>query len=308
MIDVSVIIVSYNTRDLLHKCLASVTAGLGELCSEILVVDNASSDGSVDMVERDFPSVQLIRSDSNRGFAVANNIAMEQASGRYMILLNSDTEVTEEAVPKLVHFMDEHPAVGYCGPQLVNRDGSHQASARRFPTVLSAAYSILGLTRRYPDSRHSLDLHVTCGKRSEFKTDWVSGACLAARAEAACQVGRLDEGFFLYFEETDWCQRMAKAGWEGWFVGTAEVVHLGGQSVAEDGAGKPFSGDHPVHWINSRRRYMRRYHGLLGMILSEVIQITLYSAIWLRHRWRRGQQSRTRAKSAAMAIRYILAF
>jgi len=307
MVDVSIIIVSFNTRDLLRKCLMSLQSGANGISSETFVVDNASDDGSAEMVEQEFRDVRLIRNDTNRGFAAANNIAMSQTSGRYIVLLNSDTEASQDAIPTLVHFMDDRPSVGYCGPRLVNKDGSHQASARRFPTVLSGAYSILGLTSRRVNSRHTLDLHLARGDRDDFAADWLSGACLLVRSDVVAQIGQLDEGFFLYFEETDWCQRMANAGWEGWFVSAAEVIHLGGQSVRGDGDGRPFSGDHPVYWVRSRRRYMRRYHGWFGMWLSETIEVVLYAAIWLRHRWRRGQRSRAKAKSAALAIRYMLA-
>ncbi len=307
MVDVSIIIVSYNTRSLLHNCLASVLSGMKGLAGEVFVVDNASSDGSAAMVRQDFPDVHLLPNNSNRGFAAASNIAMKRALGRYIVLLNSDTEVSKDALVRLVRFMNKHATVGYCGPRLLNGDGSHQVSARRFPTLLSAACSILGLARRYCNSRHTLDLHMTFGERSNFKADWLSGACLLVRGDAVGQVGVLDEGFFLYFEETDWCRRMAKARWEGWYIGSAEVIHLGGQSLGPDEMGGPFSGDHPVHWVKSRRRYMRRYHGLLGMILSEFIQIVLYAAIWVRHCWRSEDQSRTKAKRAATAIRHMLA-
>jgi GT2 family glycosyltransferase len=307
VIDLSIVIVSFNTRDLLRNCLTSVAAGGGNLEVETFVVDNASADGSPDMVEREFPSVRLICNDVNRGFAAANNLAIEQATGRYLLLLNSDTEVQHDALRTLVRFMDQHPNAGYCGPRLINPDGSHQPSARRFPTVLSGAYSLLGLAGRRPESKHTLDLHASHSDRGEFRSGWLCGACVVVRAETARQVGLLDEGFFLYFEETDWCKRMAGAGWEGWFVGSAEVMHLGGQSVDSNGPAQPFSGDHPVHWVNSRRRYMRRYHGLPGMLLANAIEIVLYAAIWIRHSWRRGQRNRTKAQSAARAIRYMLA-
>ncbi len=307
MVDVSIIIVSYSTRKLLRACLSSVSTRRRELWAETFVVDNASSDGSIEMVSREFPAVRLVRNERNMGFAAANNRVLERAAGRYVVLLNPDTRLGDEALSKMVRFMDATPSAGYCGPRLLNGDGSHQPSARRFPTVLSTAYSMLGLPQRYPQSRHTLDLHLLHGDRDNFRADWLTGACLVVRAECVRQVGGLDEGFFMYFEETDWCRRMAEAGWEGWYVPSAEVVHLGGQSVKLAGDARPFSGDHPVHWVNSSRRYMRRYHGVAGMALSSVIEIILYALIWMRHRWRRCDGSRNKARHASAAIRYLLA-
>ena len=230
MIDVSIIIVSYNTRKLLADCLATISAGVQGFSAETLVVDNASSDGSGDMVARDFDWVRLIHNNRNAGFAAANNMAIREAKGRYILLLNSDTRLYPGAVAQMIRFMDEHPRVGYCGPCLLNPDGSHQPSARRFPTVLSAGFSTLGLTHRFPSCRHTSDLHGLHGDRRHFRADWLSGACLMVRRSVLSQVGLLDEGFFMYFEETDWCRSMAQRGWEGWYVPTAKVVHLGAVS------------------------------------------------------------------------------
>ena len=199
MIDASIIIVSYNTRGLLQDCLVSVPSGCTGLSTETFVVDNASSDGSAEMVGTEFPSVRLLCNVGNRGFAFANNLALRQASGRYVVLLNPDTTLQTNALTELVRFMDDTPAAGYCGPRLLNDDGSHQPSARRFPTVLSAAFSLLGLARRYPRSRHALDLHALHGHRVRFRADWMTGACLMVRSEVLRQVGLLDEGYFLYF-------------------------------------------------------------------------------------------------------------
>jgi GT2 family glycosyltransferase len=305
-IDLSVIVVSYNTRELLRDCLTSVGPGCEGLSAEVFVVDNASSDGSADMVRKEFPQVRLVVNDSNLGFAAANNLGLERAKGRYIVLLNSDTQIRQAAMTTLVKFMDARPTAGYCGPRLLNADGSLQASARRFPTVLSAAFSMLGLDRRYPHSRHALSLHSVSRSGNPFPADWLSGACLMVRSAAMAQVGLMDAGFFLYFEETDWCRRMACAGWEGWYVPQAEVLHLGGQSVPRGEAAGPFSGDHPVHWARSRRRYMRRYCGSVGSAFEELLLVVLYSVIWMRHRWRRGDQSRDKARCAATALRFLL--
>lgn len=307
MIDVSIVIVSYNTRRVLRDCLSSVSAGCRGVNSETFVVDNASQDDSAGMIRAEFGSIRLIENPTNVGFAAANNQALNLAGGRYVVLLNPDTVLGPGSITTLVRFMDGRPAAGYCGPRLVNGDRSHQPSSRRFPSVFTPAFAMLGLDRRWPTSRHSGSLHGEHGDRGRFRADWLSGACLMVRRAAIEQVGLLDEGFFMYFEETDWCHRMAEAGWEGWYLGDAEVVHLGGQSVSHGDEAKPFSGDHPVHWIRSSRRYKRRYFGWSGMVISEVLLVLLYVLIWMRHRWRTGECSVRKARTASAALHHLLA-
>ncbi len=306
MCDLSIIIVSYNTRHLLRDCLASTPAGCTGQSVKTIVVDNGSSDGSGEMVEREFPSVELIVVEGNLGFAGANNVALERSSGRYVVLLNPDTRVLPGALTAMMRFMDATPGCGYCGPRLLNGDGTHQPSARRFPTVFSGGFAMLSLSRRFPASRHGLDLHALHGDRGVFLADWLTGACLMVRSESADAAGRLDDGFFMYFEETDWCQRMQAAGWEGWYFGGAEVVHLGGRSVSDGSDIGPFSGDHPVHWVNSSRRYARRYYGVAGMWLSEMIKVILFTLIWLRHSVRSCECSGRKMRNAATALRHLL--
>lgn len=307
MTDLDVVIVSYNTRQLLDHCLRSLPAACHGIKVLTYVVDNASRDGSAEMVEREHPAVRLIRNSDNKGFAHANNAALGQCSGRYVVLLNPDTIVRPGALSRLVQFMDETPSAGYCGPKLLNEDGSLQPSARRFPTVLSAAYAILDLQRRRPLSRHTLEMHAVLDLTGPAPVDWMTGACLLVRRAAIDQVGLLDDGYFMYFEETDWCRRMARAGWQGWYVPDAEVVHFGGRSVVHESELRPFSGDHPVHWVRSSRRYMRRNLGIAGMCLSAAIEVGLYGMIWSRHVWRREQRSRDKARTAAAALQYLMA-
>lgn len=304
--DLSIVIVSYNTRELLRECLASLRAGAAGLAVETFVVDNASRDGSAEMVAEHFPDVRLIRNPDNRGFAAANNLALAEAVGRYVMLLNPDTVVRAGAFPELVRFMDGRERAGYCGPRLVNGDGSHQASARRFPTWWTAAGALLGWDKRHPLSRHCGELHAAHGDRKEMPAGWLTGACLLVRRAAMAQVGVLDDGYFMYFEETDWCRRLAQAGWEGWYVPSAEVVHYGGQSVGPVQADAPFFGNRPAFWVPSQRRYYRRHLGWAGSLAAESVEVALYGLLWLRHRWRRGPESRTKAQRAAQALRWLL--
>ena len=301
--DLSIIIVSFNTRQLLADCLRSVHDVRDEAAIGVFVVDNHSADGSADMVEQDFPWVQLIRNPSNAGFAAANNLALARATGRYVMLLNSDTIVHDGAFRTLVRFMDDRPSAGYCGSNLLNEDGTHLPSARRLPTPLSPAYAMTGMSERKPASAHCQDLHVRLGADTPFRAGWFTGACLVVRRETYREVGPLDDGYFLYYEETDWCRQMAQAGWQGWYVPGAVVTHLGGRSVEHTSQVRPFFGNHPVHWVNSSRRYFRRWYGVGGLVFK---QLLLYAAIWLRHVWRRSEQSRIKARTAGSALRYMI--
>jgi len=305
MTDLSIVIVSFNTRDMLRDCLASLTAGGQGLSVETWVVDNASGDGSAEMVAEGFAHVGLIRNPDNRGFAAANNLALARCAGRYVALLNPDTIVQPGALSELVRFMDQNEPAGYCGPRLVNGDGSHQPSARRFPTMFSGAASMLGWDRRHAASRHCSNLHLTHGDRTTMRAGWLTGACLLVRRAALADVGLLDDGYFMYFEETDWCRRLANAGWEGWYVGCAEVVHFGGGSSGPAAEDAPFFGNRPNYWVASRRRYARRHLGIAGLIVVESMDVGLNIVLWLKHGWRKSPESRRKARRAAGALRHL---
>ncbi len=227
--DLSILLVSYNTRALLEVALRSISQTVRGCTFEVIVVDNASSDGSVEMVAHQFPQARLIANDDNRGFAAANNQAMQVASGRYFLLLNSDAAVHPDAVEQMVQYLDNHPEVGVVGGQLRNLDGTFQSSYADFPTLpgeLLLAAKLAGLFfwpgyPSYPEER----------SQSERYVDWVSGAFLMARRAAVRAVGPLDETYFMYTEETDWCFRMRKGGWLVAYLPSARAVHLGGQSA-----------------------------------------------------------------------------
>jgi hypothetical protein len=241
-VDLSVIIISYNTRELLAQCLQSVAESAGvelrvELSSqpepssrltEVLVVDNASSDGSAEMVRDRFPWVRLIQNQQNVGFAAANNQAIRKSRGRYLLLLNSDARLRPNAVQTMWALVEKNGAIGIVGPTLLNSDGSFQASHNRFPTLRSCAVSLLGLSRLvYGPHFPSANPEVSHTPR---EVDWIGGACLLVRRQAIEQVGPLDEAFFMYAEEMDWCYRMHQAGWLVYHHPGAEVFHVGGAS------------------------------------------------------------------------------
>ncbi len=252
-VDVSIVIVSYNVRDLLARCLDSVVSQqriisspadvLGHsqtptsnrrLATEVFVVDNASVDDSAAMVRARFPSVCLIENRDNRGFSAANNQAFAQSRGRYVMMLNPDTEVRSGALETLVAFMDAHPEAGACGGRLVYSDGAFQHSAFGFPSLFQIWLDFFPLNWRLTDSRWNGRYPRSGYARDEpFEVDHPLGADLLVRRATAEQVGWLDECFFIYCEEIDWCMRIKRAGWGIWCVPRAEIVHHEAQSTRQ---------------------------------------------------------------------------
>ena len=224
MPDASVVVVTYNSAAWIERCLESVR-GL-----ETIVVDNGSTDGTVALVRERFPAVRLLEQE-NAGMGGGNNAGMRIASGRYFLLLNSDAWVVGDAVAQLVAFADEHPEAAVVGPRLLNPDGSLQGSARAFPTLWRLATEYLFLRKLAPRSR-TLNRFYEGGFDHDVvrEVDWLFGACLLVRRDAADEVGLFDEDFFMFSEETDWCYRFRQAGWKVYFFPGAEVVHVGGGS------------------------------------------------------------------------------
>lgn len=229
----SVIIVNYNTENLLHQCLSSVYGRNHQFPIETLVVDNGSLDGSVPMVRRDFPDVRLIENEENVGFARANNIGLEVARGDYVLLLNSDTKVLGDALPKLVTFLDTHSDVAVVSGRLVYPDFSDQGVARTFPTPLNAIFGRRSLlTRLFPNNKYSKRYMISRRNQSKepFEVDWVSGACLMVRKKVIEDVGLLDERFFMYWEDADLCFRIKQKDWKIYCIPEAIVIHFEGKS------------------------------------------------------------------------------
>ena len=228
--DISIVIVNWNTCDLLRDCLNSLFRGLDGLKAEVLVVDNASSDASVAMIKAEFPQVDLIESDRNLGFAGGNNLALRRATGRYVMLLNTDTLVHGPVLQRSVDWMDAHPETGVMGPQVLNTDGTIQASCSAFPSLKHLSMQALGLTKI-----GALDSYRMTGwdRSSERNVDVISGAAMVVRRSAMEEVGLLDEAFFFYGEETDWCHRFAQAGWRLTYVPIPAITHFGGGAVTQ---------------------------------------------------------------------------
>jgi hypothetical protein len=285
MVDLSVVIVSWNVRDLLRRCLQSVLANPPSCALtglEVIVVDNGSSDATVEMVQTEFPNVYLIANEENRGFPAANNQGVAIARGRYVLLLNPDTEVVGDALATMVAFADAHPEVGMIGPQLLNPDGSVQSSRRRLPTLATAFFESTWLEPCAP--RRLLDRYYISDRPDDAiqDVDWITGAAMLARREAIDEVGPMDEGFFMYSEELDWCRRFQEAGWRVVYLPTAQIVHYVGKSSEQVVAARH------IHFQTSKVRYFRKYHGRAAsemlrwfLLANYVWQLGLEGVKWL---------------------------
>jgi GT2 family glycosyltransferase len=226
-VDVSFIIVSWNTRALLLDCLSSILSAAEGFTCEIFVVDNGSADGSPEAVRRRFGNrVRLIENRHNQGFARANNQALRKARGRYYLLLNSDTVIAGDTLKNLLGFLDRHPDAAMVGPRMVGGDGSAQNSYDNFPGLATELLNKSLLRQLFPD-RFSGRAAPGAGA---FEVDSLIGACIAVRADAVREAGLLDEDYFFFLEETDWCLRMRKAGWKIYHDPDNDIIHLQGQS------------------------------------------------------------------------------
>jgi GT2 family glycosyltransferase len=233
--DLSVIILTHNTMELLRTALSSIYKGTKDISFEIIVVDNNSVDGTSEMMGADFSDTLYIFNDKNYGFTKGNNIGIEKSRGKYVLLLNSDTEITDSALGKMTRFMDSNPDCGIMGCKLLNSDSSIQYSCRRFPsygTAIFNRYSIL--TRLFPRNRFSQTYLMSKINHDETReVDWVSGAALMARRSAFIKIGILDERFISYSEDVDWCYRMHEAGWKVYYYPDAEIYHYIGQTSSK---------------------------------------------------------------------------
>lgn len=243
--DLSIIVASYNVAPLLAECLRSLPAALAGLTGEIWVVDNDSRDGSADMVRSEFPQVHLIQNSVNRGFAKANNQALAEARGRYFLLLNPDTYVPAGTLLPMVEYMDQNPTVGMAGPRLMRPDGRLDEACRRsFPTPLSALSRFLGLDRMFPKSRFFGSYRKTfLDPQQCYEVDSVVGAFMLLRRQAMEDVGGLDEDYFMFGEDLDWCYRLRSNRWKVVYLGSFCAIHHKGASSA----GAPYRMNYHFH-------------------------------------------------------------
>jgi GT2 family glycosyltransferase len=268
--DLSVIIVNWNTKDLLCQCIDSLTQTLKKIDTEIFVVDNGSTDGSVAAVREKFPEVRLIENPVNMGFAGANNQAISLSTGEYLLFLNPDTRVKDEAISTMFSFMRSHAKAGLVGAQLLNADGSKQNSIANFPSLATELLNKSLLRRLFPEKFP--------GKERDYpdpvEVESVIGACMLVKRETVEQVGLLDEGYFLFLEETDWCFRAKKAGWKIYHIPQAEIFHFQGKSAEAQKAKVR------IEYYRSRYHYFRKNRGSfqtsvlsIGLIIKLLVEL-----------------------------------
>jgi GT2 family glycosyltransferase len=256
-IDLSIVIVNWNVRELLRECLHSIQAQRGDLEMEVIVVDSASSDGSQQMVEEEFPWVRLIASDENLGYPRGNNLGITASCGRHVLILNPDTIVLDNALALMVKYLDDHIGVGVVGPQLLNPDGSVQSSRRRFPSMATALFESTWLQTLAPRALLTRYYMLDLPDDEENDVDWVTGACLMVPRRIIDHVGLFDEGYFMYSEELDWCRRISVAGLRSVYLPTAQIVHHVGKSSEQ-----AITARH-VNFQQAKLRYFRKHHGRL---------------------------------------------
>jgi N-acetylglucosaminyl-diphospho-decaprenol L-rhamnosyltransferase len=302
--DLSVVIVNWNVRDLLRANLDSLLGSYGirwcapasdaaggggsggpqsppSLSGEVIVVDNASQDGSAAMVAAEYPWARLVASPVNLGFTGGNNRAIPLSRGRYIFFLNPDTEVSRNALQAMVLCMDQHCEIGVLGPELRYGDGSLQSSRRRFPTFMMALFESTPLAWHWPDNPwarryHMDDLPLPAeGSVEVLPVDWVVGAALLVRREIIERVGGFDEGYFMYSEELDFCRRAAAAGWQAAYFAGARIVHHEGKSSEQVVAARH------IRFQTSKVRYFRKYHGALAAEALRASILVMFSFEWL---------------------------
>ncbi len=305
--DISIIIVSWNAKEFLSECLQSLTAETDNHCSEIIVVDNASTDGSLELVQKHFPHVKLIRSNTNVGFAKANNIGIRQSIGRYVAFINSDVKVLEGCLNRILAYMDKHPDIGMLGPKILNPDSTVQRSFMRFPTLWNNLCRALALDTLFPKSKLFGDLFTTFGSYDTIRTVEVIFGCFwMVRREALNQVGLLDENFFIYGEDIDWCKRFWDSDWKVVFFPYAEAIHYGGAS----------SSNVPIRFHLERQQailqYWEKYYSrpiliclLLILWFYQIVRIVGHTVLYIIKPSKRIQAAFTIKKSTA-CIRCIL--
>jgi GT2 family glycosyltransferase len=260
--DVSIIIINYNTRDLILGCLNSIFTKIKGIDYKVTVVDNGSSDGSIEAFQQNYPAVNLVRNERNLGFALAVNRALRNSPSDYCFILNSDTILTDDALNKLVSFLDNAPKAAIAGGQLLNQDGSRQNSFDNIPNIWSelAGKSLLRIVypSRYPSKRQAYAQPV--------EVESVIGAAMLVRSQAIKEAGLLDEDYFLFLEETDWCHRMRQKGWQVWFVPDASIYHIQGQSKKQVLAAAK------IEYINSLYKFYRKHYSLATYLLLRIIK------------------------------------
>ncbi len=302
--ELSIVILNWNVAEMLAACLRALPEACGGWWerTEVIVVDNGSVDGSVEMVRGEFPGVRVIALGENRGFTRGNNVGIRAARGRYVLVLNPDTVAHGGSIAKLCEYMEGHREVGIAGPRLVNGDGSTQSSRRRFPTVWTALVEFTPLQRYLGGAGVLRRFYVEDrGDDEEQYVDWVSGAALICRREMLEQVGPFDTGYFMFSEEMDLCRRAGEAGWRVAYVPEAEITHFGGRSTDQAVAGRH------IHFNTSKARYFRVHEGrVVGRLVRWYLVGTYVGQLAVEGaKWVVGHKREMRAERVRMYVEVL---
>jgi O-antigen biosynthesis protein len=271
--ELSVIIVNYNVRHFLENSLNSIKKSIGKIDAEIFVVDNASDDNSVEMLKEKFPDVHIIANQTNLGFAAANNIALAQSTGKFLALINPDSVIQEDTFTSLIGFLERDKNAGMVGCKILNPDGTLQLACRRsFPTPWTALTKVIGLASLFPSSRIFGKYNLTYRNPDQsYEVDAISGSFMFLRRDVYKQVGNLDESYFMYGEDLDWCYRIQKAGWKIYYYPETQIIHYKGESTRRSNV------DEIKMFYNAMHIFVRTH-----LSHSFTITLILRSAIFLK--------------------------
>lgn len=280
-LDLSICIVSFQSREFLRDCLNSIYSSVHDLAFEIIVVDNASGDDTGEMLVRDYPEVKLIRNPSNLGFTRPNNQALKTSQGRYALLLNPDTVVLPNALEQLIAFTDAHRQVGIVGPKVLNRDGTMQLQCRRsFATPWDLICYFSRLSKVFPKSPLFARYLVTYRDENEIHAaDAISGACMLIRRKMMEQIGVLDEQFFAYQEDTDYCFRAHQAGWQVYYFPPAQIIHYAGRGGSRVQPYRSIIEWHRSYWRYYRKHLASRYFFLFNWLYYAIMIFKLLASL-----------------------------
>jgi len=276
MPDVSISITNHNTKDYLEDCIRSIEESGIRRSYEIIVVDDASNDGSADMISGKHPKIKVIKNKINLGYVKSNNVGIRASRSKYVLSLNSDTKILGGAIDKLIDFMDKNPNAGAVGPKLLNSDGSVQLQARRgFPTPINSLFYFSGLSRLFPKSGLMGGYLLTyLDNTTTAEIDSLCGAAMVVRREVIDKVGLMDESYFMYGDDIDWCYRIKQGGWKVYYLPEAEIIHFGGRGGSRRQSYRNIFEFHRAMALFYKKHYSKDHLVLLNWLV--------YSGIWLK--------------------------
>ena len=271
--ELSIIIVNYNVKEFLQNLLHSLQKSVSSITHEIIVVDNASDDGSAEFIREKFPQINLIVSQTNLGFSKANNIALKVSKGKFIFLINPDTIVSEDTITKMIEFLNEHPDAGLAGCKILNPDGSLQLACRRsFPGPWTSFCKVTGLSALFPKSRLFARYNLTyLDENSTYEVDAISGSFMMMKREVYEKIGGFDEQFFMYGEDLDLCYRIQKNGYKVYYFPGTQIIHYKGESTKRSGL------DETKYFYDAMNLFVKKHFSSFYLV-----EIILHSAIGFR--------------------------